>query len=150
MRYYFCVLAALLMGCSTVDDPTANRNQSGASASALVLDVTVEPLVLERGGTLAIRLTVTNESNVSVVKGFASGCIYGFAIWHRGDVISPPPPICTMNAPTVTYAPGEVITKEFEWTWDDPDIKPGIYRVVAGFGPRGEGPSAPPVEVRLQ
>ena len=150
MRCYLCALAVLLMGCAAVDSPTLNDHQQSSWAAGLVLDVVVEPLLLERGETLYIRLTVTNKSDAPVWRGFSSGCIYGFAIWHSGELISPPPPICTLNAPTVTYAPGEVITGEFQWTWDDPDIKPGVYHVVAGFGPRGEGPSAPAVEVRLQ
>ena len=92
MRYYLYVLTALLMGCSSLGDPGVNGSQSDSSASALVLEVSAEPLVLERGRTLTIRLTVTNESDVSIVKGFASGCIYGFALWSGGEIILPPPP----------------------------------------------------------
>jgi hypothetical protein len=105
--------------------------------------------VLDRGGTLHIRLTVTNESSAPMVRGFSSGCIYGFAVLDsKGNRLAPPPRVCTLNAPTVTYAPGEVLTSEFRWTWDDPSIEPGHYFVEAGFGPTGEG--GPVVEVQLR
>ena len=147
MRSYFCVLAVLLIGCAT--HPTVTDGQHGSSWPELIVDVSAEPLLLERGGTLHIRLTVTNERDTPVVKGFASGCIYGFAVRNsRGDRVAPPPPICTANAPVVTWAPGEVVTAEFTWTWDDPNIEPGYYSVEAGFGPLGEGGSA--VEVQLR
>lgn len=151
MRRYFFVLAVLSAGCATANNPMMNDNQEAYSVSGLVLDAVAEPLLLKRGETLHITATVTNETNAPVVKGFASGCIYGFALRNiGGELVAPPPPICTQNAPTVRYAPGEVVTLEFRWAWDDPDIEPGVYFVVAGFGERGEGELAPPVEVRLQ
>lgn len=147
MRSYLWVLAALLVGCSTNLDVTDNHG--GSRSRGLVLDVTAEPLVLERGGTLQIRLTVTNESDVPIVRGFTSGCIYGFAVLDsEGNRLAPPPRICTLDAPTVTYAPGEVVTREFRWTWDDPNIEPGDYYLEAGFGRMGEGGSV--IEVQLR
>ncbi len=151
MRCYFWVLAVLLTGCATVDDGTLNDNQQELSVSALVLDVEARPSVLGRGDTLYIRLTVTNESDAPAVKHFASGCILGFSLWNlQGELVAPPPPICTLNAPTVKYAPGEVVIAEWQWVWDDPNIEPGTYLLVAGFGPRGEHESAPSIEIRLQ
>jgi hypothetical protein len=147
MLRFVWVLAALLVGCYTT--PIVTDKQQGSTSRGLVLAVTVEPLVLERGGTLHVRLTVTNESDVAVVKGFASGCIYGFAVRDRnGDRVGPPPRFCTMDAPTVTYGPGEVAISEFQWTWDDSNIAPGDYYVEAGFGESGEGGAA--VEIRLR
>jgi hypothetical protein len=130
--------------CASVPD-----NGRGSQSLELVLAVSVEPAVIEWGGTLQIRLTVTNESDAPVVKGFGSGCIYGFALRDsHGNRVAPPPRICTMNAPTVTCAPGEVVAGEFQWTWDDPNIAPGDYYVEAGFGAMGEGGRV--VEVRLR
>jgi len=56
--------------------------------------------------------------------------------------------MCTMNAPTVTYGPGEVVVTDFEWTWDDPNIALGDYYVEAGFGEGGEGGAV--VDIRLR
>ena len=147
MRSYFWVLAALLVGCSTT--PTVIGDRPSSPSQELVLDVIAEPALLAQGGTLHIRLTVTNESDIPVWKGFTSGCIYGFTVRDsHGERVAPPPRICTANAPTRTYAPGEVVTVEFQWTWDDPNIEPGSYYVEAGFGRVGKG--GPVAEVQLR
>jgi hypothetical protein len=150
-------LMLVLAGCYTItakhrpDSLRAADNPNRVPASELVFDAEVAPALIERGDTLHITLAVTNKTDAPVWRGFASGCIYGFGIWNdRGELVAPPPRICAANAPTVTYAPGEVITAKFQWGWDDPKIGPGTYSVIAGFGPRGEDESAPPVEIRLQ
>lgn len=146
MRYCYVIIAVLLAGCITPDD-----EMERSSAPRFHLEVTAESMVLRRGETLHIRLTVTNESDAPAVKHFANGCIYGFSLWTRqGELVAPPPPVCTLNAPTVRYAPGEVVIREFQWVWDDPNIEPGTYLLVAGFGPRGEHEPSPSVEIRLQ
>jgi hypothetical protein len=140
------MIAVLLAGCITPDD-----HPQRSSAQRLLLEVTTESSLLSRGETLHIQLTVTNESDVEAVKHFTSGCIYGFSLWNdQGELVAPPPPICTADAPTVKYAPGEVVIREFQWMWDDSEIKPGTYLLVAGFGPRGEQGPATSVEIRLQ
>jgi len=145
MRYCLLIVAVLLTGCITDGGPQRS------SASGLAVDVEVQPSVLARGETLHVRITVKNESDAPVVRHFASGCIYGFALWsEEGELVAPPPPICTMNAPTVRYAPGETVNRKFQWVWDDPDIGPGTYLLVAGIGRRGEVESAPAVTVRLR
>jgi hypothetical protein len=147
MRRIVCVMALLSVGCYA--SPPSNDGQQGPPPRDLALTVATEPLVLERGGTLHVRLTVTNESSAPVTRHFGSGCIYGFTVRDgHGDRVAPPPRMCTMNTPTVTYGPGEVVVAEFDWTWDDPDIEPGDYYVEAGFGEGGEG--GPVVDIQLQ
>lgn len=147
MRSIIWVMALLLVGCYTKSKLT--DDQHGSPSRGLTLAVTADPLTLERGGTLHIRLTVTNESKAPLTKGFGSGCIYGFTVRDSdGNRVAPPPRFCTMNAPTVTYGPGEVVIAEFQWTWDDSNIAPGDYYVEAGFGEAGEG--GPAVDIRLR
>jgi hypothetical protein len=126
-------------------------NTARFSDQEIHLNVSAHPLPLERGDTLYVIITAENTNNRTVVKHFANGCIYGFSLWsNEGEVVAPPPRVCTMDAPTIRYAPGEVVEVEYYWVWDDPGIEPGAYLLVGGFGPRGEYESAPPVEVRLE
>ena len=146
LRYTF-ILVLFLVGCHT----TGGDAPQHTSAPGLTLDVEAEPLVIGRGETLHIRLTVTNQGETPVVRTFASGCIYGYSLWNpEGELVAPPPPICTLNAPVVTYAPGESDIREFEWLWDDTQIKPGTYYLKAGLGGRAEIESAPAVEIQLR
>jgi hypothetical protein len=162
MRWLILIVVVLLAGCITshsddqfqsnprLVDEVENDIQL-PSNSGFLIEVTAEPSLLKRGETLHIRVSVTNESDGPIVKCFASGCIYGFALWNqRGELVAPPPPICTLNAPTVRYLPDEVVTREFRWVWDDPSIRPGTYLLIAGFGRRGQNESAPPVKIRLE
>jgi len=147
MRYIPIPILLVLVSCVV----TVNDAPRHAPATELTLDVEVEPLTITWGNSLRIVLTVANKNNKTVTKHFSSGCIYGYSLRTRnGEVVAPPPPICTMNAPTVTYQPGELVTKVFLWVWDDPSIEPGTYILFAGFGPRGDGKSSPSVEVRLK
>ncbi|MDH3198857.1 MAG: hypothetical protein OEO21_11530, partial [Candidatus Krumholzibacteria bacterium] len=110
----FLLLLVLLAGCAvTYERPDL---QPAPEPSGLDLDATVEPLVLNRGDTLFVQLTVTNNSIATIVQHFGSGCIYGFGLWDsEGELVAPPPPVCTMNAPTVRYKPGGVVVRTFEW-----------------------------------
>jgi hypothetical protein len=147
LRHIPLIVALLLVGCVTVKEDAPHSSL----ANELTLDVEAKPLTIGWGDSLHIRLTVSNTSNTTVVKHFGSGCIYGFSLWDsEGEHVAPPPRICTMNAPTVKYAPGESVQIDFQWVWDDMDIKPGTYFLLAGLGPRGENESAPPIEVRLE
>jgi hypothetical protein len=153
-------MALLLVGCYT--KPTLTDDKRGSpsrkpsesktqwiSASELVLDVTVEPAVIEPGGTLHIRLTVTNPRDAAVWTGFADGCVYGFTVRNgSGEIVAPPPRFCPQKPEEVTFAPREVVVLEFPWTWDDSKIEPGTYSVFAGFGVRAEG--GPVVNVQLK
>ena len=139
------IIAVVLLGCTT----SPGVSPPSAPSTELELSVEAEPLTISWSESVRIRLTVKNPSDAPVVKGFSSGCIYGFSLLSAdGEVVAPPPRTCTMNAPTVTYAPNSLEELEFQWTWDDKDIKPGTYRLVAGFGPRGEG--GPSIEIRLK
>jgi len=149
MHRYVLALSAFLIGCSGVDSTVGSDARS--DLPPLQLKVSVEPTSLERGETMEIQFVVTNTSSEHVSKGFSSGCIYGYSLRNGdGDIVAPPPPICTANAPIIQYQPGQVVTRDFHWEWDDPDLQPGVYELVVGFGPRGEGDSAPPVKVHLR
>ena len=156
MTRYCLLIVLLVVGCTGTDSQRNDASHDvgvldSPPTQGLVVEATTGTTVLARGETLHIKLTVTNEGDVDVVKHFASGCIYGFSLVNeQGETVAPPPPVCTMNAPTVRYAPGEEVTREFQWVWDDPDIEPGTYRLVAGLGPRGEQESAPSVEIHLE
>ena len=147
------VLAVTWLGCGL--DKTAPQGSSSIETNAAMIDgllvqVAVHPRVLERGETLQIRLMVTNPGNTVTRKAFSSGCIYGYSVTDDGGVrLAPAPPVCTANAPVVTYAPREVVTREFEWVYEDPSIPAGRYEVSAGFGLWGEG-GPPPVTVTLK
>ena len=149
MRYFPLLILLLLAGCSTTT--TIQDEPQPSSASGLTLDVEAEPLVLGREETLHIRLTVTNTGEAPVVRHFETGCIYGFALLDaEGERVAPPPRICTLNAPTVKYMPGEVVTREFSWVWDDAEIEVGTYRLIVGLGRYGEVEFAPEAAVELQ
>lgn len=156
MRCYYLVIALLFVGCTGTDSQRNDTSHDAGvvdspSTQGLVVEATTESTVLARGETLHIHLTVTNEGDVDVVEEFSNGCKYGFSLWNeQGELVAPPEPVCTMDAPTVAYAPGEVVTSDFQWVWDDPDITPGTYRLVAGLGRRGQQKSAPPVEIHLE
>jgi hypothetical protein len=148
MWRYFLVPVALLIGCATVGEPTKNESQ-WILASELVLDVTAEPAVLEPGDTLHIRLAVKNPRDAPVWTGFADGCIFGFTVRNGlGEVVAPPPRVCTQRPEVVKFAPKEVIVAEFRWRWDGSKLAPGTYSVFAGFGVTGEG--GPVVEIQLK
>jgi len=141
------VVALVLVGCATSPEVAPQ----GSSLTDLVLEVEATPLTLKWGESIHIQLTVKNTNDVAVVKEFSSGCIYGFSLWTAdGELVAPPPRVCTLNAPIVTYGPNTVVEQEFQWVWDDKDIKPGTYRLVAGFGSRGVGNSSPAIEIRLE
>ena len=147
MRYFALLILLSLTGCFT----TMQNEPPRSTVSGINLDVEAEPLVLASGETLHIQLTVTNTSEAPIVRHFASGCIYGFALLDvGGERMAPPPRICTLNAPTVKYMPGEVVTLEFSWVWQDAEIEPGTYRLVVGLGLYGELESAPAVTVQLR
>ena len=139
------IIALILVGCAT----SPGVAPQSSSSTELVLNVEADPLTISWGESVHIRLTVENTNDAPVVKRFSSGCIYGFSLLSAdGEVVAPPPRVCTANAPTVTYAPKSMVKQEFQWVWDDKDIKPGTYRLVAGLGRRGEG--GPSIEIRLK
>lgn len=148
-----CILAIALLGCGT--EGITSQNPSLVDTEVAIVDdlrveVTVRPLTVEQGETLHIGISVTNTADTPVRMGFASGCIYGYAIRDtEGSKVAPPPRICTADAPIVTYAPGETVVQEFEWVYESPVIPPGRYAVSAGFGQSGEG-GPPPVFVILE
>lgn len=151
------VLTLGLVACSSTPDPPSaddgreHLSQPGSESFGLDLAMTAEPTVIPFEGTIHITLTVTNDTDEPITHGFSSGCVYGFGLYDGNDrLVAPPPPICTMNAPVITYEPGEVVMGNFEWTWDDPGLKPGTYTLRAGFGPRGEFESAAPITIHLE
>ncbi len=120
------------------------------TAPGLRSQVTVDRDHVAAGETLVVNLSVTNEREVAQFVQFTSGCLYGFGIWHEdGELVAPPPLMCTMNAPVVEYGPGEIVAREFKWTWDGRSPAPGVYSLKAGLGPRGERDSSAAVEIRL-
>lgn len=147
------VLAILWLGCGSetfTPQDASPVETTAATVDGLLVEVAVHPLVLKRGETLQIRLSVTNTASTPVRKAFSSGCIYGYTVRdNQGIRVAPAPRICTANAPVVAYAPGETVTQEYEWVNQDPSIRPGRYEVSAGFGRWGEG-GPPPVAVTVQ
>ena len=145
MPRIWLIVALVVVGCATSPGVAPQNTPS----TELVLNVEAEPLTISWGESVHIRLTVKNTNDAPVVKGFSSGCIYGFSLLAAdGEIVAPPPRVCTANAPIVTYAPNSLVEQEFQWVWDNKDIKPGTYRLVAGFGRRGEG--GPSIEIQLK
>ena len=169
-RKHKLVLAAAVLwsaaagnGCAAVAANTnANRStgQGGtprntAGTSGLVLEQNVTPAVMAPGDTLHVTLTVRNPGDAPLAVRFTSGCLYGFGLWDLagdggGAILAPEPPMCTMNAPTVTFAPGESREQSFTWVWDGSHPAPGSYTVRAGLGPRGLREAAGDNMVRLE
>ncbi|MCB1184772.1 hypothetical protein KDM41_15190, partial [bacterium] len=127
------------------------RSALGApGASGLVLTAEVGPLVLAPGDTLRTVLQVTNPGGDPLAVRFASGCLYGFALRDAaGAVVAPESPMCTMNAPVITFAAGESVVSGEVWVWDGAQPPPGEYDLTCGLGPRGEREHTTPVRIRL-
>ena len=149
MRYFALVLCVLFLGCAGGSDEKSEEFVVGKT-TGLEFGLAVEPQVVEPGATIAMVLTVINPREVPHAVQFTSGCMYGFGLWNaEGELVAPPPPMCTMNAPVVEFGAGEVVERRFEWVWDEGDVAPGTYFLKAGIGPRGEIESSAGVEVRL-
>lgn len=143
------VIGLLFLGCAGSGDEMANERQV-VGRSGLTLGVEVESARLAVGETLVAVLTVANDRDEAHSVRFTSGCLYGFGLWDAsGELVAPAPPMCTMNAPVVEFAAGEVAEHRFEWKWDGSSVEPGMYLLKAGIGPRGELDSSAGVEVEL-
>ena len=143
------ILSVLLTGCADSGDSISN--QEPIDSSALRIEATAAPTSLKRGETMEIELVITNTGDEPASRQFTSGCIYGFGLRNAdGEIVAPPPPICTLNLPVVEYQPGEVVKHTFQWAWEDQDLEPGTYARVAGLGARGEMEEAPPIPVELR
>ena len=150
MKLYPLLVLLLCFGCG-FHAVSENNHDATPRDNALKLDLEVEPLIIEYGGTLFIELTITNNTPETIARVFGSGCIYGFSILTpAGTRVGPEPRICTMNAPTIRYKPGEVVVRKFEWRWDDSHISPGKYLLRAGLGEYGMDESPPPIEIELR
>jgi hypothetical protein len=113
--------------------------------------VEVTPLIIHRNETAEIRITVVNTRMDPLQRMFTSGCIYGFSIFSMSGVrVGGRRGGCTMNTPTISYAPGKADQRSFTWTWNNPGIPPGRYRVSAGLGRKGLRESPEPIEIELK
>jgi hypothetical protein len=147
------------LGCYTQIAHHANSSdtEQGESVSQVIpddglkLDLRVEPLIVERGETLFLELTLTNTSSETVTRQSSSGCIYGFSILTpEGIRVAPEPKKCAIVEPIPGFKPGEVVVVRMKWRWRGHSIPPGRYVVRAGFGEFGMEDSAPPIEIELR
>jgi hypothetical protein len=149
LRYFALVMCVLFLGCAGGGDEKSEAFVGG-NTTGLEFGLAVEPEVVKPGTTISMVLTVVNPREVPHSVQFSSGCMYGFGLWNAaGELVAPPPPMCTMNAPVVEFGAGEVVERRFEWVWDEGDVAPGTYFLKAGIGPRGEFESSAGVEVHL-
>ena len=133
-------------------ETTLNLNEETLqlNKTALHLKAEVEPKVVELGGELHIRLIITNTTDEAQNKGLSFGCEFGYSLWDKnGEIVAPPPYECRHMVMEYQFPPGQSV-KDFTWVLDDEEIKPGIYQLVVGFGPRGEEDSAPPIEIEIR
>lgn len=111
----------------------------------------VEPKVVELGGELRIRLVITNATDEVQTKWLRTGCQYGYSLRDKnGEIVAPRPYNCRTTVMAHQFPPGQVVTQDFNWVLDDEGIKPGIYQLVVGFGPRGKGDSATPIKIEVR
>ena len=149
MRYLVLVIGFLFLGCAGSSGEMANERPV-LGRSGLTLGVEVESARIAVGENLVVVLTVANDRDEPHSVRFTSGCLYGFGLWNaEGELVAPPAPMCTMNAPVVEFGAGEIVEKRFEWKWDGSNLAPGTYLLKAGIGPRGELDSSVGVEVQL-
>lgn len=146
----YLILTAIGIVLSACGNSTEPGPASRADPSGLRITVDAVPTRLNPGQSMTIRLRIENPGNDPITRAFASGCITGYGIHDRGGtMVEPSYRICTQNAPVVTYAPGQVVEVEYQWTWEESSLGPGRYEVVGGLGPYGELESGPPVEIVL-
>ena len=147
------------LGCYTqiahhADSPDAEQGDAVSQVTrddGLKLDLRVEPVILERGETLYLELTLTNTSSETVIRRPSNGCIYGFSILTpEGIRVAPKPRECATIEPIPGFKPGEVVVVRMKWRWSGHSIPPGKYFVRAGFGEDGMTESAPPVQIELR
>jgi hypothetical protein len=158
MKLYPLLVLFAFFGCgfhavseSGRDVTSGNNYGDRPGLDALKLDLEVEPLILEYGETLFIKLTITNNTSEIITGHFTSGCIYGFSILTpEGIRVAPELRVCTMNAPTVKFEPGEVVVRQLEWRSSGSSISRGKYLVRAGFGESGMIESPHPIEIELR
>lgn len=150
MRMLTTGMVLLLAACANGgQEHQPSSGQAGPGELRLMAELGRDRL--SAGEELVVRLTVSNPGPEAISRRFNSGCIYGFAlIDDQGEAVAPPPPICTMNVPTISWAAGEEVVQEFRWRWEAGDPPAGNYRVRAGLGPRGELAHAPLVPVELR
>jgi len=101
---------------------------------------------------------VTNRSTSPATLNFTSGCTIVFRVRDRdGHVVAPGAFVCTADAPTLVFAPGETRVARFTWQGDTHDpmtgarpfLPPGTYYLfgalnAVNFSDQSE-PGADPV-----
>ena len=119
--------------------------------ATLHLKAEVEPKIVELGGELRIRLIITNTTDEVQFMSLTTGCEFGYSLRdENGDIVAPTMLYeCRRTTTGYKFSPGQSV-EEFNWVLDDEGIKPGIYKLVVGFGPRGEWDSAPPIEIEVR
>jgi hypothetical protein len=161
-RSFLILLVVLSIGSSGCYTQIAHKTDSseaeqGDAVSRVIpddgleLELRSQPLIMKRGETLLLELTLTNTSSETVTRGSPNGCLYGFSILNPdGKRVAPEPRLHSQRPATVSFAPGEVVVINMEWKSKRRGIRPGKYFVHAGFGEDGMADSAPPVEFELR
>jgi len=143
--------AFMLGGCggqwSAVVDPGGI-----ADPSFMITWVTVSTTQFRIGEPMQIEVGFKNPTRRPIRVHFTSGCRAFYAVRDGNDaVVAPKAFLCTTEARTVVFAPGETGSQTF--TWDGTvspgeDLAPGDYRVAGGLT-EGIGQPAAPVTIQL-
>ena len=114
LRLAAVLTAVLLAGCSRPELPT-RPTQAQFEVSLNLASSSLAP-----GEPLHFTVAVTNTGDAGGVLHFSSGCGTNFLVLDRGGVIwddlAMSLRVCTANAPTLEFAPGE--SRTWGGTWD--------------------------------
>lgn len=133
MRAILLILAiALVPSCARRHDPVAPPVVD-TGLSQIATEVSIDLPAFRPGETAKIQVKVTNGGSRATTLCFTSGCMLAFQVQDAdGRVVAPGGFACTLDAPTVTLAPGQVWTWDFAWKGEGYDPYSGFYPLPAG------------------